>query len=132
MRQTIVSVALGAAMVGTLAMAPATAGAQAQQQQQYQQQQQPPGAQQLSDQDLRAYAAASVEVQEIGSEYQPRIEQAPTPEVAEELRVEAQDEMIEAVQAQGLTVEQYNEIYAIAQANPEVRTAVEQHMMEMQ
>lgn len=130
MKQTIVSAALGAAMVGALALAP-TGGEALAQQQQYQQQQQP-GAAQVSEEHLRAYAAAAVEVQEIGAEYQPRVDGAASPEEAEALRADAQDEMIEAVQSHGLSVEEYNEIFTLAQADPQIRQQVEHHMMEMQ
>lgn len=128
MKQTIVSAALGAAMVGALALAPTGGEALAQQ---YQQQQQP-GAAQVSEEHLRAYAAAAVEVQEIGAEYQPRVDGAASPEEAEALRADAQDEMIEAVQSHGLSVEEYNEIFTLAQADPQIRQQVEHHMMEMQ
>ena len=50
------------------------------------------------------------DVVEIGERKQPEISEAANEEEAEEIWVEMQEEMVGAVEAQGMTVEQYNEI----------------------
>lgn len=85
----------------------------------------------VTEQDIRAYAEAAVEVQEISAKWQPRIADAQQQQKvteAESLQQEAQQEMVEAVQDKGLTVQQYNDIYRVAQADPQVRDKITRHM----
>lgn len=82
----------------------------------------------ITDQHIQAYAEAALEVQEISAKWQPRIAEAQQPDQAQSLQKEAQQEMVEAVQDKGLTVQQYNDIYRVAQADPQVRDKITRQM----
>lgn len=84
--------------------------------------QQAPGA--VSDVELQAFAQATVDVQKIRDDWQPRIQAAPDAKAGDELRQQAQAEMVSAVEAKGLSVEKYQEIYQLAQVDPGVRQKV--------
>ncbi len=75
-------------------------------------------------QTLETYAAAMMEVVEIGERKQPEIAEAETEERAEEVWVEMQEEMVSAVERQGMTVEQYNEITQQAQMDPDLAAEI--------
>ena len=65
-----------------------------------------------------------MEIQSIVEERQPQIEGAATPEEANEIGLQAQEEMVMAVEAEGLTVEQYNQITQLAQADPDLQAKI--------
>ncbi|WP_299615688.1 DUF4168 domain-containing protein [Pelagibius sp.] len=69
----------------------------------------------VSQTDLEAYVAAVVKIQEIDAALQPRIDDADNADEAAALTREATDRMIAEVEAQGLTVEQYNSITRAAE-----------------
>lgn len=62
-----------------------------------------------------AFAEASLEVEAIGQAWSPRIVEAESEEEAQTLRAEAAEEMTEAVEQAGLTVQLYNQIAQAAQ-----------------
>ncbi|GAB4369738.1 MAG: hypothetical protein Kow00114_29690 [Kiloniellaceae bacterium] len=64
---------------------------------------------------LEAYANAVLTVQEIDEAWSPRIAQAPTKAEAETLTAQATDEMIGGIEAEGLSVQEYNAITQAAQ-----------------
>ena len=108
-----------ALMAGTLALAP-----QVQAQTEMQPQQQEAPAVNYDQQSLETYAAAMTDVVEIGERKQPEISEAANEEEAEEIWVEMQEEMVGAVEAQGMTVEQYNEITQQAQMDPDLAAQI--------
>ena len=59
---------------------------------------------------LEAYADAVVKVQELDRAWQPRIDQAESEAEAETLVTQATDEMVGEIEAQGLSVQEYNAI----------------------
>ena len=69
----------------------------------------------VSQNDLEAYVAAVVKIQQIDAALQPRIEGAENADEAAALTREATDQMVAEVEAQGLTVEQYNSITRAAE-----------------
>ena len=71
----------------------------------------------FSEGQLEAYVAAVVKIQEIDKSWQPRIEGAQTSGEAAEMTREATEEMIDEVQAQGLSVEEYNSITQAAETD---------------
>ncbi|TVR96385.1 MAG: DUF4168 domain-containing protein [Rhodospirillales bacterium] len=85
-----------------------------------------------TDEELRAYAAAAIEVQRINEAFQPQLQAADSPEDVEAVRVEATGKMVEAVEDEGLSVERYNEIFQAAQADPAVAEQVSRYVQEMQ
>lgn len=82
----------------------------------------------VSEEQLQSFAAAASEVETIGSEWQTRIEAAQSEEEANQLGQQAQQEMIAAVEAEGLTVEQYNQIFLLAQADSDIQAQVLEYM----
>src|SRR3546814_11580727 len=63
-----------------------------------------------SQEQLESYAAAVMKVQEIDRAWQPKIQQAEDQQQADQMATEATDEMIGQIEAQGLSVEEYNAI----------------------
>lgn len=95
----------------------------------------PPAAQQpapaaVPEESLRSYAMAAIEVQRIGEAWEPRIQSAESAEQVEQLRQEAQSEMISAVEQEGLSVDEYNEIFTLTQTDPAAREQVIEYMMQ--
>ena len=64
---------------------------------------------------LQAYASAVRKVQDVDRAWQPRFNDAETAEEIEELTRRATDEMVGEIEAQGLSVQQYNAITEAAQ-----------------
>jgi len=84
-------------------------------------QQQPPTQQfEPSDNQVEAFASAALQVQQIRSKWQTRMQEADNAEKAQELQVQAATEMVSAVQERGLTVETYKAIATAARDNPEL------------
>jgi hypothetical protein len=106
------------------------AAAQAQQQQPPQQQQ--PGAQapSIGGDDLKSYAVALVEVRKINDQYMPQFQGASTQEEREAIQQEATEKMVEAIRAEGITVEQYNTISRAAEANPDLARRINREVEE--
>ncbi|HEY9549468.1 MAG TPA: DUF4168 domain-containing protein [Kiloniellaceae bacterium] len=73
-----------------------------------------------SEQQLQAYAAAVMKVQEIDRAWQPKIGQAQTQEEAEAMTTEATNEMIGEIEGQGLSVEEYNAITQAAEQDQQL------------
>ena len=71
----------------------------------------------FSQAQLEAYANAVLKVQEIDRAWQPKIDQAPNEAEAEILTTQATDEMIGGIEAQGLSVKEYNAITRAAEAD---------------
>lgn len=78
----------------------------------------------LTEEELQSYAAAALEVQSLIEEWQPQIEAAESPEQASEIGQQAQSEMVMAVEAEGLSVEEYNQITQLAQTDPELQSRI--------
>jgi len=95
-------------------------------------QQQPPAQQLEPSQDqLKSFVSAALEVQQIRSKWQPRIQAADSAEQAQELQVQASTEMVSAVQDKGLTVDTYRAIAMAARDNPELASRITK-LMEQQ
>ena len=95
-------------------------------------QQQPPAQQLEPSQDqLKSFVSAALEVQQIRSKWQPRIQAADSAEQAQELQVQASTEMVSAVQDKGLTVDTYKAIAMAARDNPELASRITK-LMEQQ
>lgn len=68
-----------------------------------------------SQQQLESYAAAVMKVQEIDRAWQPKIQQAEDQQQAEAMTTEATNQMIGEIEAQGLSVQEYNAITQAAE-----------------
>lgn len=85
-----------------------------------------------SQEELEAFAAATQKVQQLNQKWIPQISQAETAEENAQMRERAMQEMAAAVRDEGLTVEEYNEIFDAAQQDPEVMQQIEQHRESLQ
>ena len=82
----------------------------------------------LSDQKLRAVAAALERVASLQQDYRQRIAETEAPADKERIVAEANSELTKAVTEQGLSVEEYTSILDAARDNPEVRDKLIQHI----
>ncbi len=93
------------------------------QQQEYQQdmmQQQAPDVD-VSDAELDQVADAYEAVTEVRERFQQELGEVSDPERAQQLQQQAGEEMVEAVEAQGLDVQTYNQVMEAAQVDEELR-----------
>lgn len=88
--------------------------------------------QDFSDDQLRSYAAASIEVDGLQEKWSSRLAEARNASEQAEVREEAAAEISEAVRDQGLSVEEYNQIRRAAQADPETARTVHAYRSELQ
>ena len=82
----------------------------------------------LSDQKLKAVAAALQRVASLRNDYRQRIAEAEAPAEKERIVAEANEELPKAVTEQGLSVEEYTSILDAARDNPEIRDRLFQHV----
>lgn len=68
---------------------------------------------------LESFMMARAEVRDIQSEYSSRLQDISDDQKVAELQAEAQEKMVQAVQSEGLTVEEFNEIARKANSDPE-------------
>ena len=128
MRDTLIRTSALAAVVAACLVA-APVGAQ--------QQQQPPqpGSPQdvtpqtsFSEEQIDAFAAAAQDVTRLQQEYDTKLQTAGNEQEVETLRGEAADAMMNVLEDQGLTPEEYNSILQAAQADPALYTAIVERM----
>lgn len=81
---------------------------------------------QVQDREIQAYAAAANEVRQLKQKWIPRFQQAEkeSPQAAQKIEEDAYNEMVGAVEKKGLSVDRYNEIYELAQVDPDVQRKV--------
>jgi hypothetical protein len=82
-----------------------------------QQPQSPPQHPEFNQSQLKSFASAALEIKEIRSKWQSRMQEAESTEKTREFQAHASTEMVKAVEAKGLTVETYNAIAAAARDN---------------
>ena len=80
----------------------------------------------VSDEEIQSFAAAMIDVQELGQEWTQRMQETEDQEELSQMQQEAQEEMIGAIEDHGMTVEEYNEIATAAQQDPELAQEIEQ------
>lgn len=80
-----------------------------------------PAAAELTDDELRTFARAYVEVQELGLEHQAARVTASSAEEAEALDQRAQADMTAALESHGITVEEYAETVQALNDDPELQ-----------
>jgi hypothetical protein len=74
----------------------------------------------VSTEQLKSFAVASLEVDRISQEYAPKLQAAKTPADQEAVRREATAKMVDAVKSKGLTIEDYRRIAVAARADPKI------------
>lgn len=86
----------------------------------------------FSQEQLVAFAAAAQRVQELNQKWLTQIGQADSDVENAQMREQAMEEMKDAVHQEGLTVEEYNQIYDAAQRDPAVMRQIEEHGQSLQ
>jgi len=84
----------------------------------------------LSDKELKAFAKAYVDYQKIRRTYAPALEQAKDPARKKQIEQEANAKIKRSLDAQGLSVTRYNQIFAQVNSNPPLRKRVLQQVEE--
>jgi hypothetical protein len=85
-----------------------------------------------SDAELKTFAVAALEVLRINDVYLPKLKMAASPQEQQEVERTASDEMVKAVEKEGMSVARYKEIMSHAEAHPEIAERVIRHMKEAQ
>lgn len=73
---------------------------------------------------LEQFADAYVAVGDVHSEYSERLQEAEGTDDAQSVQQEANDRMVEAIEEQGLEVQEYSEIAAALERDPDLRERV--------
>jgi FKBP-type peptidyl-prolyl cis-trans isomerase len=82
-----------------------------------------------SQDQLASFASAALQVQQIRSKWQTRMQEADSVEKTKEFQEKASTEMVSAVNESGLTVETYKAIAAAARDNPELADRIARLMV---
>lgn len=77
------------------------------------------------DEELRKFVEAQEGINEIRDEYMEKIESADSQEKAQELQMEANDEMVSVIEDTGLDIPTYNAIATAYNSEPSVRNRVD-------
>lgn len=80
----------------------------------------------FSDEDLQQFVDLQGEIGDIREEYVSKIEEADSEDKARELQQEAQSAMVEAIEAAGMSVQDYNAIAVAYNSNPDVQERVDE------
>lgn len=86
--------------------------------------QQPQAAVQPSEAQLQKFAGASQKVALVADEYRPRVQAASNDASREQLLKEADEKMVRAVNADGMTVDEFNGISQAIQQDPQLQQRV--------
>lgn len=93
-------------------------------------QSQAPSADQFTEKQVDAFAAAAVQVSRIATKWDQRISKADNAKEAQSLKQKARSEIVSAIQQEGLDVRTYTRIYQVAQADPEFASRIRKRMRE--
>lgn len=86
----------------------------------------PAPAMDVSDEQLQQFADASEEIVVISQEYTERLQEAEDEASQQEVQMEANDRMVEAVEDNGLDVDTFNAIGQAVQQDPELMQRVQE------
>jgi hypothetical protein len=89
-----------------------------------------PQASSYSDAQLKSFALAAISVVRIRNVHLPKLESAKTAEQQQEIRKAATDEMLRAIQSEGMTVDQYTEISKGVEENSELAKRVQEQVRD--
>lgn len=84
----------------------------------------------VEDKDIQAFANAATDVQHVQRKWIPTIAKLPDGAEQQKAKEQAMGEMVQAVQKNGLSVDKYNQIVELAQANPEVHRKIEDRLQQ--
>lgn len=86
----------------------------------------------FSEDQLKSFAAASLEVETLHEKWQPKIATTTEPQEQANIRDKAMQEMAQAVQEAGLSVDEYNQIVRAIQIDPETARTVQEYRADLQ
>jgi Spy/CpxP family protein refolding chaperone len=86
----------------------------------------------FSDEQLKSFAEASLEVEDLNRKWQPKMSGATGEQEQAQAREQAMQEMMLAVREAGLSVEEYNQIVSAMQIDPDTARAVQEYRAELQ
>jgi hypothetical protein len=93
--------------------------------------QQTPGATQtFSDEKLKTYATAALEVRAIQQSHATQLQAAKTPQEQQAIEGASMNKQVEAVGQTGLSVKEYNDITTAMQTNGEIANKVQTYMSQ--
>lgn len=78
----------------------------------------------VTDAEIETFVAATQEVVVIIEEYQPQLQAAESQEAAAALQQEAQDKLVAAVEAEGMSADRYNQINMAAAKDEELAARI--------
>ncbi|OOE90872.1 DUF4168 domain-containing protein [Salinivibrio sharmensis] len=87
-------------------------------------------ADQLTDQVVSSYAEAAEQVVSISKDYKSKLESIRSEEKAKALMAETQKEMAQAIEATGLTIEEYNAVFRQAREDKELQKKISNMLNE--
>lgn len=79
----------------------------------------------FSDQELKQFVEAQKGINDVRDEYMAKIEEAESQQKAQELQMEANDEMVTIIEDAGMDIPTYNSIATAYNSEPEVRNRVD-------
>ncbi|WP_372996335.1 DUF4168 domain-containing protein [Marinobacter sp.] len=82
----------------------------------------------FSDSELKQFVSAQSGIKEVREEYIEKIESADSQQKAQELQMEANDEMVEIIESEGIDIPTYNAIATAYSSEPEVRDRIDSMM----
>lgn len=82
----------------------------------------------FNDQELKQFVSAQEGINGIRDEYMEKIEAADSQQTAQELQMEANEEMISVIEDAGIDVQTYNAIATAYNSEPDVRDRVDSMM----
>lgn len=85
-----------------------------------------------SDAELKSFAVAAIEVKRIHDAYAPKFESATSPAEQQQVQQTASQEMVRAVEKEGISVEKYEEIAGQVNVNPAIAERVREHLRSTQ
>ncbi|MFO8003146.1 DUF4168 domain-containing protein [Thioalkalivibrio sp.] len=80
----------------------------------------------LTDETVDTFVDAFVAVQEIREDFTERLQSASDESEAQAMQQEAQEKMMQAVEASGMSVQEYNEVAIALQSDPELMQQVQE------
>jgi hypothetical protein len=92
----------------------------------------PQAAPSYSDTELKSFVTAALKVQHISESYLPKLQSAQDPEEQQQIREQATGAMEQALEDEGMTVNEYNDIMKQVQTNPQLAERVKQHLNDLQ
>ena len=85
----------------------------------------------FDDSTIEAIAAAQVEIREIRADMQSQMQQTEGTEERQQMRQSAVQEMVDVIEAQGITVDEYNGFMEAANRNPDLIERLNDAMSEI-